>query len=155
MDVLVGSAGSYSVDQFRFKCKRDTLTCAQESMAIRAILAAVPVLASARKGGSWEHVADAPWSTRGHFGAVTTENGTMLITGGMHTADNTHLQDVWASQDGRSWEQLTEAAPWPERHRHGMLFFNGCSYWPGTPNLRIMIFRIVNVIEGVPGLGDL
>lgn len=93
-----------------------------------ASLVVLPLIVVARQHGSWEHVADAPWPTRGHFGAALTENGTMLVTGGMHTADNTHLQDVWASSDGQAWEQLTEHAPWPERHRHGMLFFKSCSY---------------------------
>lgn len=52
----------------------------------------------------------------------------MLVAGGMHTADNTHLHDVWSSSDGQTWQLLTKAAPWPERHRHGMLFFKDCNY---------------------------
>jgi hypothetical protein len=58
-----------------------------------------------------------------------TENGTVLLSGGMHVANNTHLRDVWSSKDfGRTWEARSVAAPWPERHRHGMVFLKGCTY---------------------------
>jgi len=86
--------------------------------------------------GSWEQLADAQWPTRGHFGATRTTNGTILVAGGMHTADNSHLQDVWASKDGEAWVELAETAPWPDRHRHGMLFFEGCSYVFGGTTIR-------------------
>lgn len=76
----------------------------------------------------WELLANAPWQARGHFGAVVSSNGTMLISGGMHTANNTHLNDVWSSKDGRTWELMTTSAPWPQRHRHGMAFLKGCAY---------------------------
>lgn len=49
------------------------------------------------------------------------------MAGGMHTANNTHLNDVWSSQDGVSWEQHA-SAPWEARHRHGVLLLKGCSY---------------------------
>lgn len=63
------------------------------------------------------------------------EDGSILIAGGMAVADNSHLNDVWVSKDGRTWQQQP-AAPWEGRHRHGLLEFKGCSYMFGGTTTR-------------------
>jgi len=76
----------------------------------------------------WGMLSNASWPARGHFGASVSEDGVIMIAGGIAVADNSHLNDVWISKDGGSTWQQQPAAPWEGRHRHGVLQFKGCSY---------------------------
>merc|ERR1711998_166729 len=60
-------------------------------------------------GRSWQFVDTADWMTRtGQKCAQLELNGTIYCVGGAHQNGTTFLQhDVWSSQDGHKWNQIT------------------------------------------------
>lgn len=78
-------------------------------------------------GVQWELVTEqAGWSPRLAAGAVVFK-GKMWILGGIENyffGDDSHLKsDVWCSADGRTWELVTERAPWSPRAYHQAVVF--------------------------------
>lgn len=77
-------------------------------------------------GARWFQVTDeAPWAPRAGA-VVVSKNGYMYLIGGEDgfTCDSggdrcpPYYNDVWRSRNGRKWELVTEAAPWPSRPGH-------------------------------------
>ena len=77
-------------------------------------------------GARWIQVTDeAPWAPRAGA-VVVSKNGYMYLIGGEDgfTCDSggercpPYYNDVWRSRNGRKWELVTEAAPWPARPGH-------------------------------------
>ncbi len=56
------------------------------------------------------------WPERAYFQAVTLD-GSIYVLGGQNFAlpSSTFYNDVWRSDDGATWEQVTDAAPWVGR----------------------------------------
>jgi hypothetical protein len=56
------------------------------------------------------------WPERAYFQAVTLD-GSIYVLGGQNFAlpSSTFYNDVWRSDDGTTWEQVTDAAPWVGR----------------------------------------
>ncbi len=55
-------------------------------------------------------------------------NGRMWIMGGWYNGrlpDASASNEVWASNDGRSWEQVTPSAPWSARSSAALVAFKG------------------------------
>src|SRR6185503_20026910 len=83
---------------------------------------------SSPDGIGWNPVASgAPWGKReGHMTAVL--NNTFFVLGGV-TNDNSssdyYLNDVWSSQGGTNWFQVTTAARWNRRWYSASVVFNG------------------------------
>jgi hypothetical protein len=79
-------------------------------------------------GAEWEQVTGAAgWSPRlGAAGVVF--RGKMWLLGGVekyyHGTDADLRNDVWCSEDGREWRQVTAEAPWSPRAYHGLLAFD-------------------------------
>lgn len=63
-------------------------------------------------GRSWQFVDTADWITRtGQKCAQLELNGTIYCVGGAHQNGTTFLQhDVWSSQDGHKWNQISNTA---------------------------------------------
>ncbi|MDA1138988.1 MAG: cadherin-like beta sandwich domain-containing protein [Planctomycetota bacterium] len=81
---------------------------------------------SSGDGTQWKlETGAAEWSGRQLFGMVTVHDDKLWVIGG--GISNYHpfraYTDVWNSEDGRSWEQVTEHAPWPRR-----IWSNAVSY---------------------------
>jgi N-acetylneuraminic acid mutarotase len=51
-------------------------------------------------------------------------NGTLYLTGGVNTASR-DLNDMWATNDGNAWVQLTANAPWSKREQQAVIEFQG------------------------------
>lgn len=78
-----------------------------------------------RDGVHWQQMTDdAAWSERAGLSAVT-HNDWIYVMGGSINDDTAiigpggppriYYNDVYRSRDGRSWQQMTEAAPWAPR----------------------------------------
>jgi hypothetical protein len=77
-----------------------------------------------KDGVDWEIMtSDAGWSPRAGLSA-TVLNGEIYVLGGSVNDDSSiiggpplrvYFNDVWKSKDGRTWQPLTDAAPWAKR----------------------------------------
>ncbi|MEA3042270.1 MAG: hypothetical protein QOH47_108 [Sphingomonadales bacterium] len=83
---------------------------------------------SSADGANWTLEAVAPWSAR-LAGEVVVLNNRLYLLGGLERAiDGTAADlrnDVWVSDDGRTWTELRRSAEWPARAYHNALAFNG------------------------------
>lgn len=71
---------------------------------------------SSSDGEHWEQVtANAPWSPRAYHQAVVHDGKIWVFGGGNYVPEHHACNDVWCSEDGEHWEQVTEAAPWGSR----------------------------------------
>ena len=71
---------------------------------------------SSADGKKWELVtANAGWSKRGHCQAVVFDNKIWVMGGGLWHPEHVPVNDVWCSEDGAHWTQVTAAAPWAPR----------------------------------------
>jgi Kelch motif len=86
-------------------------------------------------GTTWEHVGTAAWPARGGQTMVVYQDKLWLFGGADHAAPDRStdgfLNDVWLSDDGITWTEVTDAAPWSARDRAGVLVFNGELYLVG------------------------
>ncbi len=74
-------------------------------------------------GIHWEEVtAEAPWSPRLWFSAVTYRHQ-MWVLGGWSNHPSRNWGDVWYSADGKAWTQLRSDTVWKERHEHSAFVF--------------------------------
>ena len=68
----------------------------------------------------------ADWSNRLDHSSAWFNNKLWVMGGynpGMITGD-TYLEDVWSSEDGRVWEEVTDSAPWLGRRGHASVVFD-------------------------------
>ena len=76
---------------------------------------------STTDGKEWKlEVENAPWSKRAHARAIVFDDKLWIMGGGARNMQLTMeeaapLSDVWCSEDGVNWTQVTAAAPWPAR----------------------------------------
>ena len=93
---------------------------------------------STADGKNWicetEH---APWSPRAYHGVVVMNGKLWVIGGGNYLPEYAAKSDVWCSEDGKNWTQVTDAAPW-----HPRIWFSSVVYrdhmwvlggWSKTP----------------------
>jgi hypothetical protein len=94
-----------------------------------------------RDGASWTRMtADAGWEGRAGLSANVL-GGQLYVFGGSRNDDSAivgpggpariYYNDVWRSRDGRSWEQVTEHAPWAPRAGAATVVKNGWLYLLG------------------------
>ena len=76
-------------------------------------------------GATWaQGTAAAPWAIRDSLSA-TVLFGKIYIMGGFNTGGGgTYYNDVWTSQDGITWTQITANANWGARYNHKSVSFN-------------------------------
>jgi hypothetical protein len=71
---------------------------------------------SSADGQEWTLVtADAGWSPRAYHAAVVHDDRIWVCGGGNYLPGYHALSDVWCSEDGVHWTEVTGAAPWPPR----------------------------------------
>ena len=58
---------------------------------------------------------DAGWSPRAYHQAAVLNGKIYLFGGGNYVPQYHANNDVWSSDDGINWEQVSESAPWPAR----------------------------------------
>jgi hypothetical protein len=79
---------------------------------------------SSADGKSWKlETANAPWSPRAYHQAVVLNGKIWVMAGGNYVPEYQAKNDVWCSEDGVHWEQVTEHAPWSSR-----LWFSAVEY---------------------------
>lgn len=105
------------------------------------LFAAIVLIASACEKNAWsnfqipeydgaftwqEVVRNADWCNRSDHAATVFDNK-MWITGGYNSGlhgEDTYLEDVWYSTDGKHWTLSTDDAPWLGRRAHQMVTFD-------------------------------
>lgn len=72
---------------------------------------------SSADGKTWKQLtAHAPWEARSGHAAIALKGRLLLMAGeNSPIGKSVYFNDVWASQDGAAWVQVTEHAPWCER----------------------------------------
>jgi len=71
---------------------------------------------SSADGKQWERAtANADWSKRAHAQTVVFDDKLWIMGGGLWHPEHVAANDVWCSEDGANWTQVTAAAPWPPR----------------------------------------
>ena len=95
---------------------------------------------SSADGKKWElATADAGWSPRAYLAAVV-HDGKMWVFGGGNYVPKYHaVNDVWCSEDGVNWTQVTEQAPWHERLWFSSVVYRGHMWvlggWSNKPSV--------------------
>jgi len=100
---------------------------------------------SSADGRTWkQEVENAPWSPRQLFGNVVVKDGKIWLIGGGVTnyAPFRAYRDVWVSENGIDWQQVTDQAPWPGRiwsncvvYRDRIFLLGGFRSQPNWENL--------------------
>lgn len=79
---------------------------------------------SSADGKDWKrHTADAGWSPRAYHQAAVLNGKIFVFGGGNYVPKYSASNDVWCSEDGEHWTQLTEHAAWSPR-----LWFSSAVY---------------------------
>lgn len=94
---------------------------------------------SSADGVKWEQVTEkAPWSPRAYIAPVVLNGRIYIFAGGNYLPKGAFHNDVWSSEDGKTWTQETEHAPWAPRiwftsaiYRDHMWIMGG---WAATPS---------------------
>ena len=82
---------------------------------------------SSSDGTTWAKVGTAAWPARGGQTMVVYRGKLWLFGGANHAAADRStdgfLNDVWVSDDGLAWTEVTDAAPWSARDYAGVVVF--------------------------------
>ncbi|MDH7568244.1 MAG: galactose oxidase [Armatimonadota bacterium] len=79
---------------------------------------------SSADGKTWRlEVASAPWSKRAHGQAVAFGGKLWMMGGGLWHPQHVARNDVWCSEDGVNWTEVTPAAPWEPRLWFGLAVY--------------------------------
>lgn len=79
---------------------------------------------SSSDGKNWTLITEsAAWSPRAYHQAAVLGNKIYVFGGGNYVPEYHALNDVWCSEDGANWTQVTSAAPWTPR-----LWFSSAVY---------------------------
>lgn len=82
---------------------------------------------SSEDGVNWkQEVENAPWSPRQLFSNVVVKDNKLWVIGGGITnyAPFKGYRDVWVSEDGVNWKEVTDEAPWPGRIWSSCVVYN-------------------------------
>ena len=77
--------------------------------------------------GDWEAVSGVPpWAPRSTYAACAFKDALWLLGGEDSVAlPFVRYNDVWRSEDGVSWSEVTASAPWPARDHHEVVVHDG------------------------------
>jgi hypothetical protein len=89
-----------------------------------------------------------PWEAREHFGAVILNDAIFLFGGLTYLnpplgATFRTFSDVWTSNDGYSWSQVTEEAPWGGRRGFGFAVYKSRIWLAGGLDERDRVYNDV------------
>ncbi len=90
-------------------------------------------------GATWRQVTDrAPWSPRAFHGALVFDGKIWVFGGGNYLPTYRGYNDVWCSEDGLHWTQVTEHAGWAPRIWFSAVVYRGCMWvlggWANDPS---------------------
>lgn len=79
---------------------------------------------SSADGKTWERATEnAGWSPRAYHQAVALGGKLYVLGGGNYVPEYHAKNDVWSSEDGVTWTQLTDKAPWSPRLWHSAVAY--------------------------------
>lgn len=79
---------------------------------------------SSKDGKTWERATEnAGWTPRAYHQAVTFKGKLFVLGGGNYLPQYEVRNDVWSSEDGVTWTQLTDKAPWSPRIWHSAVVY--------------------------------
>jgi dihydrofolate reductase len=94
-------------------------------------------------GINWEFICYSPFTAR-HVTQVVSFDNKLWVIGGFAMNNSGYpilLSDIWNSEDGRNWEQITNNAPFSTRQEHQVIIFKNKIWliggYSGTFNNRI------------------
>ncbi len=94
---------------------------------------------SSSDGVTWDKVGAAAWPARGAQAMVVYQNKLWLFGGadrvGADKGTTGFLNDVWVSDDGMAWTEVTSNAPWSPRAYPGVVELDGALYMIGGEGL--------------------
>lgn len=81
---------------------------------------------SSADGMEWKlELQNAPWSKRAHGQAVVFDNKIWMMGGGQRNPNAIAKNDVWCSEDGINWKQVTSSAQWLPRMWFSSVVYRG------------------------------
>ena len=90
---------------------------------------------STEDGKDWKlETGNAGWSKRRDAQVVVFDDKLWIMGGGHWNPENIPTNDVWCSEDGVNWTQITEAAAWPPRMWHCVVAYRGLMWLMGGWN---------------------
>jgi hypothetical protein len=94
---------------------------------------------SSADGATWTLATEhAPWAPRAYHAALEFNGKLWVMGGGNYLPDWAGYNDVWCSEDGANWTQVTAHAPWHERIWFSAVVYRGCMWvlggWSKEPN---------------------
>ena len=108
---------------------------------------------SSADGKSWERAGTAAWPARGAQAMVVFRGRLWLFGGANHIAADRStdgfLNDVWVSDDGLAWTQVTAAAAWSAREYPAIVAFKNDLYMLGAEG-QADVWRSANGTDWVP-----
>ena len=108
---------------------------------------------SSSDGMTWTKEGTAAWAPRGAQTVLVYHDQLWLFGGANHIAQDRStdqfLNDVWVSDDGLSWTQVTAAAAWSPRDYPGVTVFNDQLYVVGGQG-RTDVWRTSNGKDWTP-----
>jgi hypothetical protein len=83
-------------------------------------------------GVNWRVATSTTPRWEGREGQIVRElNGKLYYMGGVNFTKRITYNDVWSSEDGYTWTQVTGSAPWSPRYDHEVTAFNNALYLTG------------------------
>ena len=90
---------------------------------------------SSSDGITWSKAGPAAWSARGAQTMLVYRDKLWLFGGANHAtrdrSPDAFLNDVWVSDDGLAWAEVTHVAPWAPRSDPGVVVFDDAFYLVG------------------------
>ena len=84
---------------------------------------------SSADGKEWKlETAAAAWPQRTNAQTVVFDNKLWLMGGGRWCPETVVRNDVWCSEDGVNWTEVTPAAPWQPRQWFSLVVYRGCMW---------------------------
>lgn len=124
------------------------LTIAQTSEPGATVGEKGDVYALDTRGGSGFETHNAAFGARKFHRAVSF-NGRMWVIGGQRGTPAQYLNDIWSSANGRTWTQVTAAAPFSPRAEHAVTVFAGRLWLVGGRNATTRFKDVWSSIDGV------
>jgi len=89
---------------------------------------------SSSTGVQWQQEGTLPFTKR-HYHTATVFQGKIWVIGGIGDSETEpFLNDIWSSSDGRSWNRVTDNAPFGKRYGHSCIVYNNQLYLFGGFN---------------------
>jgi hypothetical protein len=106
---------------------------------------------SSADGVNWRRdLAQAPWIPRQYHDIAVFDNRMWVLEG--CNGKGTNFKDVWYSEDGGNWNELSDT-PWAPRHAAGVYVYENALWVVAGNNMQSDVWRLDKV--GIPKAGSM